>query len=388
MENLRRDMIYVDGSLLKNCIKKNEINLKDSQDAFGISRTRLSTCLNTNTINRKTLYKIAATLKLNKSQFNEVIGVKPLQVFFRKERLEEPHTDEIENVRNYITTFIKVIDLKKAEEALPIYKKLSSSDLAIQIRKTLSIVSPSASIEYVIDTLKVFGVNVYFCPFRFMGVNLNSQSKKLLRAASIPVNENWIILLDTSKTKDDVFFDLIHELAHIFAGHDHNQKHERSIEDYCQDVAKEFFTPTKFFKLHENDLKKFFSEVDKKFKTVGHVDKIRIYLGASFEGVVLKLKEMKFISEEMQSYLYSVVINKKKNSKKLEYFFLDGWHENLDDDIYKYYYNFFLEVRYLYQEELLTLRSVASLFGLDYGQSNQLNEMWHSEVKNNLKMGK
>lgn len=385
MDNLKRDMIYVDGSLLKNCIKNNDISLKDSQDVFGISRTRLSTCLNTNTINRKTLYKIAATLKLNKSQFNEVIGVKPLQVFFRKERLEEPHTDEIEKVRNYISTFIKVIDLKKAEEALPVYKNLSSADLANQIRKTLSVVSPSVSIEYIIDTLKVFGVNVYFCPFRFMGVNLNPRSKKLLRAASIPINGNWIILLDTSKSKDDVFFDLIHELAHIFAGHDHNQNHERSIEDYCQDVAKEFFTPTSFFKLYENDLKKFFNDVDKKFKAVGHVEKIRIYLGASFEGVVLKLKELKIISEEMQNYLYAVVINKKKNTKNLDYFFQNGWHENLDDDIYKYYYNLFIEVRYLYQEELLTLRSVAALFGFDYGQSNQLNELWHSEIKNNLK---
>lgn len=377
-----RDMIEIDGAFLKARIKERDLMLKDSQDLFGISRTRLSTCINDNTINRKILYKIASKLKLSKSEFNEAIGNKPLQVFFRKERLGEPHIKEVEKVRNFVSTFIKVFEFKKAKEALPTFKHLDSADLAIQIRKTLSIVSASVSIEYVIDTLQVFGVHVYFCPFRFMGLNTDSKSKKLLRAASIPIKDNWLILLDTSKSKKDVFFDLIHELAHIFAGHDHVQKHDKEIEDFCQSVGKEFFTPSAFFDSQVEEYKKFFSGISKKSQAVGHVEKIRIQLGASFEGVVLKLKETNIITVELQKYLYAVVINKKKNTKNLDYFFQNNWFDNLDDDIYKYYYKFFIEVRYLYQEERLTQRSVGELFGLNYGESSNLVDNWYSEIKN------
>ncbi|WP_127718291.1 ImmA/IrrE family metallo-endopeptidase [Halobacteriovorax sp. HLS] len=385
METSKRDMIQIDGAYLKARIKDRELMLKDSQDLFGISRTRLSTCINENTINRKLLYKIASKLKLSKSEFNEAMGQKPLQVFFRKERLEEPHIEEIEKVRSFVSTFIKVFEFKKPEEALPTFNHLNAADLAKQIRKTLSIVSASVSIEYVIDTLQVFGVHVYFCPFRFMGLNQDPKSKKLLRAASIPVADNWLILLDTSKSKEDVFFDLIHELAHIFAGHDHVQKHDKEIEDYCQSVGKEFFTPSSFFDYYAEDLRTFFVGIDKKSKAVGHVDKIRIHLGASFEGVVLKLKEAKIITSQLQGYLYAVVNNKKKNTKSLDYFFQENWFENLDDDIYKYYYKLFIEARYLYQEERLTQRSIGALFGLDYGESSQLVDLWYSEIKNTTK---
>ncbi len=385
MSSIKGEMVYIDGPFLKSCIKAKDLQLKDSNKLFGISRTRLSTCLNGNSINRKVLYKIASEINLNKSQFNEVLGKRPMQVFFRKERLEEPHLEEIEKVRRFVDTYVKVIDFKKAKEPTPVFKDLDPEDMANQIRKTLSIVSPSVSIEYVIDTLMIFGIHVYFCPFKFMGLNTDVKSKKILRAASIPVNSNWMILLDTSKSKEDVFFDLIHELTHIFAGHDHSQAHSKEIEDYCQAVGREFFTPSSFFNKNSEQLATFFLKIDKKSKAVGHVEKLKMYLGASFEGVVLKLKERKIIPVDMQKYLYAVVINKKKNTKNLNYFFQDSWFKNLDDDIYKYYYKLFIEVRYLYQEELLTQRSVGSIFNLDFGESSQLVDMWYSDIKNTAK---
>ena len=307
--------------------------------------------------------------------------MRPLPVFFRKERLEEPEQVEVEKLRNYIEPFLKVIDYKKQREALPTFNGLSPDKMAKQIRKVLSIVSRSVSIEYVIDTLTVFGIHVYFCPFKNMGINTNLKSKKMLRAASIPLNNNWVILLDTSKSLEDVFFDLIHELAHIFAGHNPQEMHNKDIEDYCQSVAKDFFTPTTFFEKNIDYLKDHFENVGRKSQAVGHVDKIRMYLGAGFEGVVLKLKEMEIISKEMQNYLYGVVINKKKHSKPLDIFYTDDWVTRLDDDIYKYYYKFFLEVRYLYQEELLTQRSVGKLFNLDFGESALLVDNWYMEIK-------
>ena len=203
----------------------------------------------------------------------------------------------------------------------------------------------------------------------------------MLRAASIPLNGDWIILLDTSKSLEDVFFDLIHELAHIFSGHNPEEMHNKDIEDYCQCVAKEFFTPTAFFEKNIDYFREHFEEVSRKSQAVGHVDKLRIYLGASFEGVVLKLKEMEIISKEMQNYLYGVVINKKKHSKPLDMFYTGDWVAQLDEEIYKYYYKFFLEVRYLYQEELLTQRSVGKLFNLDFGESALLVDNWYMEIK-------
>lgn len=380
MEKLKRDMVKIEGAFLKSLIKVS-YDLQNSQELFGISRTRLSTCLKENKINRKVLYTIASKLKLEKSIFNEVLGIKPLPVFFRKERLEEPDLEEVEKLRSYIAPFLKVIDYKKQKEALPTFRDLPADKMAKQIRKVLSIPSRSVSIEYVIDTLTVFGVHVYFCPFKNMGINIKKKSKKMLRAASIPLDDNWIILLDTSKSLEDVFFDLMHELAHIFAGHNPDEMHSKEIEDYCQSVAKEFFTPTEFFQKNFEYFQEHFESVSRKSQAVGHVDKIRIYLGASFEGVVLKLKEMEIISKEMQNYLYGVVINKKRHSKPLDIFYSGDWVTRLDEDIYKYYYKFFLEVRYLYQEELLTQRSVGKLFNLDFGESALLVDNWCLEIK-------
>lgn len=379
--NLHKDMVQIDGMLLKTLIRQSHKKIQDSDDSFGISRQRLSTCFKSGIINRKVLYKIASEIKLSKTQFDEVMGIKPIQVFFRKERLEEPHVEEVEKIRTLVGSFIKTFPTNTSKEfVIPVYKNLSPSDMALQIRKQLSIISKSVSIEDVIDTLVEFGIFVYFYPFKILGINTDPKSKKMLRAAAVPFSDDrWVILLDTSKSKEDVFFDLIHELTHIFAGHDVTEKHSKSVEDYCQEVAKEFFTPISYFEKQRESLLSFFNSIVTKSQAVGKVEQLRLELGASFEGVLLKLIETKTISNELQNYLYAVVISKKKNREVLNSFFKDNWTKRLDLDEYRHYYKFFIQIRNLYLAGLLTLRGVAVFLNLEYGETHKVCSEWESE---------
>ena len=379
--NAQRDMVKIDGLYLKSLIRQSDKQIQDADSSFGISRQRLSTCFKSGIINRKVLYKIAQEIKLTKTQFDEVLGIKPLPVFFRKERLEEPHIEEIEKIRLIAGSFLKLFPQNISREfVLPVFKNLPPNEMAVQIRKQLSIISRSVSMEDVIDTLVEFGVFVYFYPFQLLGINTDPKSKKMLRAAAVPFNDNnWLILLDTSKSKEDVFFDLIHELTHIFAGHDGNEKHNKAIEDYCQEVAKEFFTPMSYFQKQHEPLLNFFNNIRVKAQAVGKVEQLRLELGASFEGVVLRLIEAKIISGELSGYLYAVINNKKRNREVLNSFFKGDWFNQIDLDEYRYYYKFFIQIRNLYLEGQLTLRGVAVFLNIEFGEAHKICSGWESE---------
>ncbi len=102
-------------------------------------------------------------------------------------------------------------------------------------------------------------------------------------------------------------------------------------------------------------------------------------LGASFEGVVLRLKENALVTPELFNYLYRVVINKKKNREILNDFFESEWLLNLDIDECRYYYKFFIQIRNLFLEGLLTTRSVAAFTNLEYGEASRVCSYWEGE---------
>jgi len=280
--------------------------------------------------------------------------------------------------------FLKITKIPTVKKHLPKFENLEPKELAKEIRSTLELGKRKVLFDDLVTTLKDFGVYTYFYPFELLGINEDAGVKKV-RAASVPFEGKWIIFLDTSNELIDSLYDLIHELAHIFSGHDLSSDHNDDLEKYCNDVANEVLTPSRFFEEDLEELQKYFAKPAPMI--VGYAEQIVNILGCSFEGLILALDQNKIIDKSVKGYLYAVSHKKKKNSIKLSYYFNPAndetvsnfWKKALNDSSKTQFYDFFIQLKCAFLEGRATTRLLAEGFGIDISSADVLCKLWISE---------
>ncbi len=368
----------------KSLLEIKKLGVPEFSDVIEVSKQTLYENMRENSISREYLVRIAKFFELSRKDFDLLMGITPLPVFFRRERRVEVEEEKKEKVRKLATIFLKITKIPTVKKHLPKFENLDPKELAKEIRTILELGKRKVLFDDLVTTLKDFGVYTYFYPFDLLGINEDSGSKKV-RAASVPLDGKWIIFLDTSNELIDSLYDLIHELAHVFSGHDLNITHDDDLEKYCNAVANEVLTPTRFFEDNRDELKKFFSEPVPKI--VGYADYVVSLLGCSFEGLILSLDQNQIIDQRVKGYLYAVCHNKKKNSIKLSYYFnpAEGesvasfWKRALNDSSKTQFYDFFIQLKCAFLEGRATTRLLAEGFGIDISSADVLCKMWISE---------
>jgi hypothetical protein len=362
-------------------LKSEGMSVPEFAPKIDLTKQTLYENLRDNSISKEQVLKIARHFKLNSKDFDLLIGKKPLPVFFRREKREEVEEVKKDKVRELAELFLKFNQLDHPEKHLPIFNDLTPGDLALEIRSKLELNNPRIPFEELVSTLKKFGVYVFFYPFDTLEVNDSSEKKKI-RAASIPFNKNWIIFLDTSNELVDSIFDLFHELAHIFAGHELDSSHSDELEVYCNNVAIEVMTPSSYFKFKEQELKIKFSKI--RPGIVGDAEKIQFELGCSFKGLILALDHNGILNTVTKRYLHGVSYNKKRVASLLNKYFIipDAlspsafWYQNLNDSTLSQLHEFYIKIKIAYLEGRITTRLVAQGFGIDISSADTLCKKW------------
>lgn len=368
----------------KSLLSDRKLSVPEFSKLIDVSKQTMYDYINEESISREYLVRIGKYFDLNRKDFDLLMGIKPLPIFFRRERRVEVEEEKKEKVRILANVFLKITKIPAVKKHLPKFEGLEAKELAKEIRSTLELGKRKVLFDDLVTTLKDFGVYTYFYPFDFLGINDESGSKKV-RAASVPFDGKWIIFLDTSNELIDSLYDLIHELAHIFSGHDLNISHDDDLEKYCNDVANEVLTPSRFFEENSEELKKYFAKPAPKI--VGYAEQIVNILGCSFEGLILALDQNKIIDKSVKGYLYAVCHNKKKNSIKLSYYFNPAndesvssfWKKALNDSSKTQFYDFFIQLKCAFLEGRATTRLLAEGFGIDISSADVLCKMWISE---------
>ena len=373
------------GEFFQELAARANLSVPEVGQKIELSKQTLYENIRENSISRDYLVKIAKLFSLERKDYELLMGKKSLSVFFRRERREEVKEEAKDKIRTLTNILIKIFELPKAKKNLPVFVDLAPNELAKEIRDTLELSNQKIPLEELMETLKKFGVFTFFYPFSYLGLNDDVSNKKKLRAASVPVGKNWVIFLDTSNTSIDSLYDLIHELAHIFSGHKLDSGHDEKLEEYCNNVASEVLTPSFFFKKNKEHLKKMFSVASPRI--VGEAEKIQLYLGCSFEGLILALSSNEVINANVKRYLYACNNNKNKNSVKLEkYYYPDEgqslasfWHCSLNNSSLSQYYEYFLIFKSAYLEGRATTRVLADAFSLDISNADTLCKEWIAE---------
>ncbi len=381
----RSQKITFNSEYFKTLVDEGQTSIPSIADSIGLSKQTLYENLRDNSISKEFLVKIAKNFKLSKKEFDLLAGIKPLSVFCRREKRVEVEENKKEKIREIANLLLKITKFDSVKKHLPKFEGLNAKDLAKEIRRTLGLEERRIFIDKLIVTLEDFGIYTYFYPFDYLGLNADSNGKKI-RAASIPLdNKKWVIFLDTSNEMIDGLYDLIHEVAHIFSGHDLDVDHSDKLEQYCNSVANEVLTSSDFFNEHKSDLKKYFSTPSSRI--VGVAESLQQHLGCSFEGLVLALSQNGIIDEPVKRYLYAVANNKAKSAVKLSDYFTSSkddslasfWYKSLNDSSKQLLFKFFLLLKGAFLEGRATTRLLSQGFAIDISNADTLCKKWISE---------
>jgi Zn-dependent peptidase ImmA (M78 family) len=330
---------------------------------------------------RENLIFMAKFLGLSQKEFKILMGDKPLPVFFRRERMESVEEEAKDHIRELGNLYFSLRLYHTVRKALPSFANLTPEELSYEIKSFLKLPQTKISFDEVVNALEEFGVHVHFYPFSFLG--FEKSKTKNYRSASIQKDGCWLILLDTSNTLHDSLFDLFHELAHIFAGHNLNDQ-SKEIEVYCNTVAAEILTPTRFFVKNADYLNSVMKTPS--VKLIGEVGLIQDVLGASFEGIVLALSRNNILSLEAKRYLFACIHKRKQENLSvgrllnIENAESEEWAKTLASEEASEYLAFFKKFKSAYLANKVTTRVVSSVFGLPVEEGDNLCRIWAEEL--------
>lgn len=377
-----------DGDSFKGFLKERSLTIERFSEAIRasipgshLSVTTIHENMKEGAASRENLISIAKYLNLSQKEFKILMGSKPLPVFFRRERMEDAEEEAKDLVRSLGDLYFSLRPYKTHRKALPKFTGLSPAELSFEIRNLLKLPVGKVSFDEVVNSLEEFGVHVHFYPFQLLGIK--KTNKKNYRAACILKESNWLILLDTSNTIHDALFDLFHELAHIFSGHDLNNQ-TKEIESYSNNTAAEVLTPTKFFQKNSDYLKQAVRNPSPRI--VGEVGFIQDVLGASFEGVVLALNRNGFLTDDSKKYLFACIQRKRAEIPSINQILdienstSEKWASVLVKEEDTEYLSIFKKFKSAYLANKVTTRVISTVFGLVIEEADHLCRIWTEEL--------
>lgn len=304
--------IQINGSALRDLIQKRQPQIQVAAEKIGVSRQALHDWITSEKIPPVRLSMLARKFSLSAAELEQLKPKRNLQVMFRTLR----RVTVAEETRMKVTEVAKdflMLDAVAPDVREDISIKLTTDNpqvMAEHILRELKLSPHPLALGQVLLSLNNLNIPVAFFPFE------ESLRQAKIKAFLAKEEKKRVIFIDSKLAWEDVLWNLFHELAHVFAGHDDTVT--KKDEEFCDSVASDAVTPQSFFSKNEKQLRHAFASTELRHAKY-LVDEIANQLGASFSGVILALKGNKIIESDsaVLKYLYKIHHNTEANRIKV-----------------------------------------------------------------------
>jgi hypothetical protein len=357
--------------------------------AIGLTKQAVYSWLRSETMpDESRVFDIVEALSLSEVDIDTLMGIPTTHVAFRTKGLAEPEPDVKGRSISLAETFFKIDGSSYVvkEGILTGIGESEPAKLVSYIRGLLDIeVDEPLRFEDLLLGLKKYNVNVFFLPFKKLGLSRTTSSRREV-AFVARKGDRVIIFIDTERTIDQATWDICHELSHLIM---HNNADTPEEERICNQVAKDLIYPTAFFKKHEDVLNVFVSA--KKYSSP-MMNEIYHRLDREFDwspmGLALALEGHGYIAD--QSFekkrlmmLNSAVMKTRKNIDKIFFSNFDPTNNskfnrffNEDIQANKEVFKPLLELRDAATFGKLSPRRLAEILMINSGDADELVRSW------------
>ncbi len=335
---------------------------------------------------------IINALELNEPEVDKLMNIPPVSVVFRKIGVSPTESAIKEKSKDFANTFFKIDGSSYVVKGnfFPIKAQADKLSVANHIRSILDIErNEPVVLNVVLSELKKHNINVFFVPFEKIGITFPNQTSHREVAFTAQKGDRKIIFVDTKRTKDEVNFDICHELAHIILDHKEATDEEEKL---CNQIAQELVYPAAFLSDQKNELQPFLSAGSSWHAVVSRFNHFFTEYDWSPMGLALALKENELIKKNsyelrrlMKLQQSSAQIQKKLDDMyfhdfdvldyaKLTTFFSEKIYS--DKDIYKP----FIELKDAAISGRISSRKLSELLNIDSGDTDELIRSWELEI--------
>jgi hypothetical protein len=338
---------------------------------------------------------IVAKLELEEEDIEKLLGVPPLQVVFRRTGgSKEASKESIQKGRDLADTFFK-IDASSyviKEGTLTAYiSKPDHTEIARQIRQKINIPEDEPVIlNDLIYELKKYNLNIFFLPLQKIGLAEQFKSNREVAFSAIKA-DRVIVFVDTNRSKDEVLFDVCHELSHLIFDSTEMEK-GFDEEGLCNLVAQNLIYPPKFLQKNSKILEIFYDAV--KYSCNEWVDVFR-RLQQEFDwspkGLGIALRQYGHIKQSSHEFNRFMSLDKlfKKDRKTLEHLYFNYFAPQDYEKMLRFFTEEVQTDREIYQalvklrdsaiSEKISSRRLAEILNMDSGDVHELINSWQLE---------
>lgn len=380
---------------LKTKITEKFSTQENFADQIGVARRTLLNWLSKKSIPNEHLFSILELLDLDEHEEDILMATPKLSLVFRTKREMLPGKSAQELCQNLASSFVKFNTAAyETKNAIPILNNPTFDNVVAVVRGFLSLKDDiPATLNSVLEALRTNGLRVIFFPFHRIGINIQKRDREVAFTAIL--GDKRIIFLDTNRTRDELLFDLIHELVHIVCGHPSTTTDE--LEHFCNDVAKEIIYPKTFF-FKNPKLLEF-------LKNCGTLNFIKVKemitlvikdFDWSSMGVALALQGHGHLNKSSHSYkrLMTISFKIKGQSQTFDDVYFETFNKTdfeslsifFQNEIYKNkdIFNGFIELKNAATYGHLSPSRFAEILGLNRGDADELVKSWIKEDSENI----
>lgn len=357
--------------------------------AIGLTKQAVYSWLrNETTPDASRMFDIVDALSLSEPEIDHLMGVPTTQIAFRTKGLSEPEPDVKSRSISLAETFFKIDGSSYVvkDGILTGIGESEPSKLVSYIRGLLDIdADEPLRFEDLLLELKKYNVNVFFLPFKKLGLSRTNSSRREV-AFVARKGDRVIIFIDTQRTIDQAVWDICHELSHLIM---HKNSDTPDEERICNLVAQELIYPAAFLKKHE-DLFKVFQSARKYPAPI--MNEIYHRLDREFDwspmGLALALKERGYIAdssfeEKRMMMLNSSLMKTRKNIDEIFFSNFDPTNSSKFDRFFgkdiqanKEIFKPLLEIRDAATFGKLSPRRLAEILMINSGDADELVRSW------------
>ena len=376
----------------------------DTIDSFaskiGLTRAAVSRWLNDRSEPEENrILDIVDALELSSEETDTLLNIPATQVSFRRNEMSETELEIYDKAKEIADTYLKINDSQYGVSdflSLSTEQNLPHTSIANHIRNSLLDLKPNepASLLEVITQLKKYSINVFFLPFKKLGLTKDAHSREV--AFFVRKGGRAIIFADTERTIDQSLFDICHELCHLVINRP--SSYSNKTEELCNQVAEELVYPREFFKKNEKctdllrnlnikNYKEYYELVFELYQKFDWCPKGLAKALTSYEYIKPNSTEETFLLE------FNKIYKDENTTIDVEYFsefnpsnyesvlsFYEN-HANRKKEFYKP----FIEIKNAALFGKISSRKLSEVLNIDTGDADELVKHWTKEEKKNLK---
>ena len=385
----------INGAFLKKIVKDKGIKVPEIATELKVTPTAVYAWMNgEDNPKEHRVFELADYIGLSENEFDRLLGVPETKVYFRKMGLDNSENNARIRAKELAETIFKIGDGSyTVEKRFGAIQSTDCQQVAIRVREFLEVENDEpVSFSDVLKELSKFKFSIFFLPLEKLKLSIpttRSGSKREV-AYSAQSKDQYLIVVDTARSKDQILFDICHELSHLALGHSEETTEEE--EKLCNLVAQELIYPRKLLEGRPDLLDVFKSAARNTYEQI--IQRYRA-LASDFDwspdGLSYALIEYGMIKKKSaeNNILHSIKHITSNTRKPLDAVLFKDFNTEDFDLLKKFFdqeifnnieiYRPFIELRNAASFGNLSSRRLAEILSIDSGDAYELVKSWELE---------